>query len=130
MFIVGNVTLTAAQVRNLQFGVYFLDVVSPCTQLVYSQTSVRAQFARGVLKQFVEDLSEKANNLVLNLDTHSDGDDENKCEIDDNDDNSVEEDDDADHASYSGETEHGYIESLIAESLRWKRPSLSNVAFQ
>ena len=86
------------------------------------------QICKGVLKQFVEDLSEKANNSVLNLDTHSN--DENKCEMDDNDDNSVEEDDDADQASYSGETEHGYIESLIDDILRWKRPSLSNVAIQ
>ena len=85
---------------------------------------------KGVLKQFVEDLSEKANNSVLNLDTHSDSDDENKCEMDDNDDNSVEDDDDAGQASYSGETEHGYIESLIDDISRWKRPSLSNVAIQ
>ena len=85
---------------------------------------------KGVLKKFVEDLSEKANNSVLNPDVYGDSDDEDKCEMGGDDENSVEGDDEADQDSYFGEAEHGCIESLIDDILRWKRPSLSSVAIK
>ena len=85
-----------------------------------------------VLKRFVEDLSEKANNSVLNPDIYGDSDDEDNREKDDgdNDENSAEGDDDADQDFNFGEAVHGCIESLIDDILRWKRPSLSSVSIQ
>ena len=78
-----------------------------------------------VLKRFVEELSKKANDAVLNPDVCDESDDEEELQTDGGDD-----DDDADHDLLFGEAVPGRLDCLIDNILNWKRPSPSDVFVQ
>ena len=76
-----------------------------------------------VLKQYIDELSKKANDTVLNPDIYEESDDEEGGD-DMDDEQTVEEECDDDNDVIVVDAGHGSVDSLI-NKISWKRPSLS-----